>query len=102
MIKSKHIYLLTSGLFFIGACLLLIPTSKSEVLIAIGLSLSGLFLLMSIPWGKIKIPTYNQEELTGENCPNCKVELKRKDIESNICYMCGKQVEKTKKDLTKI
>ena len=97
MITSKHIYLLTSGLFFIGASILLIPVSKNEGLITLAMSLSGLFLLMSIPWSKIKIPTFDSDELTGINCPSCDIELKAKDIESNICYMCGTIIEKTKK-----
>lgn len=95
MTNSRHIYLLTSGLFFIGASILLVPNSKNEILITVALALSSIFLLLALPWYKLKISLIPKRETTGKNCINCEGELTFKDIESNICHICGKFAQST-------
>ena len=95
MIKSNHIYLLTSSLFFIGACVCATTNGKeAELLLMIALSFSFLFFLMSIPF--IKIKNYIDQSYTtqtGQYCSTCEAQLTEKDIVSNICHSCGKRIK---------
>jgi len=80
MINSKHIFLITSALFFIGASISFSAGFKeSEYVAAIGFCFSGLFMLMSVPWDKIKIPTYELDE-TEENNSNKDLEVNSKQL----------------------